>query len=451
MGWAIRDRYRLRTSGMNKRIAIIGTGISGLGAAWALHRNHEITVFESSGRVGGHSNTVDVDTPHGSIAVDTGFIVYNEVTYPHLTTLFDTLGVATEASDMSFSFSRDRTFEYGASLGGVLGGPRNLLQPRFRRMLFDINRFRQIGAQLEPFDGETIESLLRRNGFSTGFLEDYLLPMTGAIWSTHHNEIGAFPARSILQFLTNHGLVEIVGRPRWRTVSGGSRSYVAKLSEPFADRIRLNSPVQRVVRTGADVVVETPAGADTFDDVILATHSDQALRILGSDASEPERTLLEAIPYEPNVAYLHSDMDLMPRRRSAWSSWNSMAWSEGGAGRVASVTYWMNRLQNLDSRTPLFVSLNPGREPNPGLVHRRIEYAHPQFDLAAVDAQQEIAAIQGHNNTWFAGAYLGYGFHEDGLQSGFNVAAALGSPPEWYDKVTPKSSALPPISLSPAR
>lgn len=435
---------------MSKRIAIIGTGISGLGAAWALHRTNDIVVYESSGRVGGHSNTVDVETTHGRIAVDTGFIVYNEVTYPHLTTLFRTLGVATEASDMSFSFSRDRTFEYGASLGGVLGGPRNLLQPRFRRMLFDINRFRRIGSQLEPFDGETIESLLRRNGFSAGFLEDYLLPMTGAIWSTHHNEIGAFPARSILQFLTNHGLVEIVGRPSWRTVSGGSRAYVAKLSEPFADRIRLDSPVRRVVRTGADVVVETAAGADTFDDVILATHSDQALRILGSDASERERTLLAAIPYEPNVAYLHSDLDLMPRRRSAWSSWNSMAWTDGGSSRVASVTYWMNRLQNLDPRTPLFVSLNPGREPNPALVHRRIEYAHPMFDGAAVAAQREIATIQGSNNTWFAGAYLGYGFHEDGLQSGFNVAAALGSAPSWYYDVEPKSSALPPIALAPA-
>jgi len=433
---------------MSKRIAIIGTGISGLGSAWALHRDHDVVVFESSGRVGGHSNTVDVDTPHGRIAVDTGFIVYNEVTYPHLTALFKTLNVATAASDMSFSFSRDRSFEYGASLGGVLGGPANLLRPRFRRMLIDINRFRHIGASLEPSVGETIESLLRRNGFSSGFLEDYLLPMTGAIWSTHQNEIGAFPARSILEFLANHGLVEIVGRPRWRTVSGGSRSYVAKVSAPFADRIRLNSPVQRVVRTGSGVVVETPHGADTFDDVILTTHSDQALRILGSDASAQERAMLGAIPYAPNVAYLHSDLELMPRRRSAWSSWNSMAWTDGGSSRVASVTYWMNRLQNLDPRTPLFVSLNPGREPNPALVHRRIEYAHPLFDVAAVAAQREIATIQGHNNTWFAGAYLGYGFHEDGLQSGLNVAAALGSPPSWYHDVEPKSSALPPIALA---
>ena len=435
---------------MTKRIAIIGTGISGLGAAWALHPDHDIVVYESADRLGGHSNTVDIEAQHGTISVDTGFIVYNEVTYPHLTRLFETLGVATEASDMSFSFSRDRDFEYGASVGGVLGGPANLLRPRFRRMLLDINRFRRIGAQLEPEDGETIESLLRRNGFSPGFLEDYLLPMTGAIWSTHHDEVGAFPAQSILQFLINHGLIEIVGRPHWRTVSGGSRSYVQKLSAPFADHIRLNSPVQRIVRTGSDVVVETPHGADAFDDVVLATHSDQALRILGSDVSERERSLLAAIPYEPNVAYLHSDLDLMPRRRSAWSSWNSMAWSDGGSARVASVTYWMNRLQNLDPRIPLLVSLNPGREPNPALVHGRFEYAHPQFDLSAVTAQREIAAIQGHNHTWFAGAYLGYGFHEDGLQSGFNVAAALGSPPPWFDEVTPKSSALPPISLAEA-
>jgi predicted NAD/FAD-binding protein len=433
---------------VRKRIAIIGTGISGLGAAWALHRDHDIVVYESTDRVGGHSNTVDVETPEGRTAVDTGFIVYNEVTYPHLTRLFSALDVVTEPSDMSFSFSRDRDFEYGASLTGVLGGPANLLRPRFRRMLVDINRFRRIGAQLAPRDGETIEALLRRNGFSGGFLEDYLLPMTGAIWSTHHNEIGAFPARSILQFLTNHGLVEIVGRPRWRTVSGGSRSYVTKLAAPFVDRIRLRSSVQRIVRTGVGVIVESPQGGDIFDDVILATHSDQALEILGADASERERSLLGALPYEPNVAYLHSDPELMPRRRSAWSSWNSMAWSDGTSRRVASVTYWMNRLQNLNSRSPLFVSLNPGREPDPGLVHRRIQYAHPQFDLAAVVAQREIATIQGHNNTWFAGAYLGYGFHEDGLQSGFNVAAALGSPPPWFDDVVPKSSALAPVSMT---
>jgi predicted NAD/FAD-binding protein len=434
---------------MSKRIAIVGTGISGLGAAWALHRNHDIVVYEASGRVGGHSHTVDVETPHGPIAVDTGFIVYNDVTYPHLTRLFNTLGVATEASDMSFSYSLEGGLEYGASLGGVLGRPSNLFRPRFRRMLYDINRFRRIGAQLEPANGETIESLLLRNGFSRGFLEDYLFPMTGAIWSTHYDEIGAFPAQSILQFLANHGLIEIVGRPRWRTVTGGSRNYVERLTAPFADRIRLDSPVRSIVRTGVNVLVESPHGTDTFDDIVIATHSDQALRILGPEATPRERSLLEAIPYQPNVAYLHSDDDLMPRRRSAWSSWNSMSWAGGGPGRVASVTYWMNRLQNLDSRTPLFVSLNPGREPQPGLVHRRVEYSHPQFDLAAVDAQRKIASIQGRDHTWFAGAYLGYGFHEDGLQSGFNVAAALGSPPAWYDEVTPKSSALPPIPLAP--
>ncbi len=417
--------------GMGQRIAIIGTGISGLGAAWALSHEHELTVYESDDRIGGHTNTVEVDTPQGSVAVDTGFIVYNEVTYPNLTQLFRALAVPTQASDMSFAFSADRRFEYAASLSGMLAEPRNLAKPRFLGMLADINRFRRIGASLQPASGEAIEDLLRRHGFSAAFLEDYVYPMTGAIWSTGLGEIGGFPARSILTFLHNHGLIEIAGRPRWRTVTGGSREYVERLIAGFSDVIRTGAEVRRVIRSGAGVIVETREDRSHFDQVIIATHSDQARRILGDDATDQERSALGAIGYRPNLAVLHSDPHLMPRNRRLWSSWNAMT-SESARGGPASVTYWMNRLQSLETEAPLFVSLNPLRDPNPALTHRTFIYAHPQFDLRTPGAQRAIAAIQGRNNTWFAGAYLGYGFHEDGLRSGLEVAASLGSPAPWH-------------------
>jgi predicted NAD/FAD-binding protein len=417
---------------MRRRIAIIGTGISGLGAAWALHPHNDVAVFEKNDRVGGHSNTVDVPTATGSLAVDTGFIVYNEVTYPHMTKLFGSIGVPTEASDMSFSYSRGASFEYGASVRGVLAQPSNLLRRRFRRMLADINRFRREGASLKALRGETITELLERLGYSEAFAEDYLLPMTGAIWSAPRDGIRRFPARPILRFLRNHGLIEIVGRPRWRTVTGGSRVYVDLLTKPFADRIRVTTPVTSLERRSDGVVVGTPAGSELYDHVVIATHSDEALGLLGADATQRERALLGAIRYQPNTAVLHGDRALMPTRRAVWSSWNAIAAPDAEANAPASVTYWMNRLQNLDASMPLFVSLNPRREPDPDLVHARIEYAHPQFDDRAIAAQRALLGIQGERNTWYAGAYLGFGFHEDGLRSGLDVAAALGSPPPWW-------------------
>lgn len=428
---------------MGLRIAIIGTGISGLGAAWATHHNHEITVYEADDRVGGHSNTVDVTTPLGKTPVDTGFIVYNESTYPNLTRLFAHLGVATEESDMSFAFSKDRDFEYGASLGGVLAKPSNLLSGRFRRMLLDIDRFRRTGNQLTPGPNETIGELLQRHRFSEGFIQDYLYPMTGAIWSSPTADIAGFPASSILRFLSNHGLIEIVGRPKWRTVSGGSREYVDLLSSRFADRIRLSSPVSRVVRMSNEVLVESHGKVDTFDQVIIASHSDQALRMLGDDASSRERSLLSDIEYQPNHAVLHSDTNLMPRNKKVWSSWNAMAGSSIQTGNKVSLTYWMNRLQNLDERHPLLVTLNPEKRPADHLIHATFDYAHPRFDRKALAAQKGIAEIQGTNRTWFAGAYLGYGFHEDGLQSALNVSAVLGSPAPWHGTFEPVSSAMP--------
>jgi uncharacterized protein len=424
---------------MGQHIAIVGSGISGLGAAWALANKHTVTLFEADDRLGGHAHTVDVPTSDGAVAVDTGFIVYNEVTYPNLTRLFAALDVPTEPSDMSFAFSLDRSLEYAGSVRGMLAQPANLAKPRFRRMLADINRFRREGGGYAVGD-EPIGAFLERLGYSPGFTEDYLLPMAGAIWSARQDTMREFPAASLLRFLGNHGLIDIVGRPRWRTVTGGSRSYVQRLAAELTGRIRLATPVQRVVRTGGQVLLETREGVETFDHVVLATHSDQALAILGDDATERERTLLEAITYEPNEAILHSDPDLMPRNRRLWSSWNAMTVTEDRRSRAASVTYWMNRLQSLRSAPPLFVSLNPLVEPRPDLVHGRYSYAHPQFDARAMAAQRRLAEVQGRANTWFAGAYLGYGFHEDGLQAGLAVAAALGSPAPWHGELTPVSS-----------
>ncbi|MET0565536.1 MAG: FAD-dependent oxidoreductase [Acidimicrobiia bacterium] len=435
---------------MGHDIAIVGTGISGLGAAWALSTDHNLTVYESTDRIGGHTNTVEVDTPQGPVPVDTGFIVYNEVTYPNLTRLFDALDVPTQASDMSFAFSVDREFEYAASMAGVLSAPRNLRKARFLKMLLDINRFRRTGARHEARNDETIGELLSRHGYSAGFLTDYLFPMTGAIWSTSLDEINQFPARTILSFLHNHGLIEIAGRPTWRSVRGGSREYLRRVTNGFEHKIRLASPVTRVTRALGRVIVESKGESRVFDQVILATHSDQALQILGEEATQQERSALAAIRYQPNLAILHSDPRLMPANRRVWSSWNAMTTQSEAKVSSASVTYWMNRLQSLKTDLPLFVSLNPLREPDPALIHGTFRYAHPQFDVGAVKAQEALTRVQGLNNTWFAGAYLGYGFHEDGLQSGLNVAAALGSPAPWHGTFEQVSSAASVVDLGAA-
>ncbi|MDX1690905.1 MAG: FAD-dependent oxidoreductase [Acidimicrobiia bacterium] len=417
-------------------IAVVGSGVSGLGAAWALARTHSVTLYEADDRPGGHAHTVDV----AGFAVDTGFIVYNEATYPHFTRLLDALDVPTAPSDMSFSFSLDGDVEYRGSLGGMLAAPRNLLARRYRSMLRDIVRFRREGEMLLATAGTaSLGEVLRSEGYSAGFAEDYLLPMAAAIWSARIGEIRAYPAASFLRFFANHGLIRITDRPRWRTVAGGSRTYVERIAAGLDD-VRLSTPVRAVDRAGDGVTVVSDRGRDVFDHVVLATHTDQALRLLGTGASPEESAVLGAIRYEPNRAVLHSDPSLMPRRRRVWASWNYLADRGDRERRRASVTYWMNRLQPLDEAAPqLFVSLNPPRMPE--RVHGSWDYAHPQFDEAALSAQQRLADIQGRRRTWFAGAWAGYGFHEDGLQAGLNVAAALGSPAPWHDAVVPVSSA----------
>lgn len=421
------------------RVAVVGAGIAGLGAAWALSARHEVHLFEASTRLGGHSNTVVLPGPRGPVPVDTGFIVYNERTYPHLVRLFAALGVDTRSSDMSFSFSVEGGLEYGGSVRGLLTQPWRLADRRYRRMVADIVRFRSRTDRLTSsrLDG-TLGDLVAAEGFSPGFVDDYLVPMTAAIWSAKPSEIVDFPASAMIRFLQNHGLIGLTDRPQWRTVVGGSRSYVSRMAESIGSGVHLSAPVTRVVRQPGGVVLTTPRGESTFDHLVLAVHSDQALNVLGADADPAEHEILSGVSYQDNLAVLHSDKRLMPRRHAAWSSWNHMA-SADRADRRVSVTYWMNRLQSIDPSMPLFVSLNPFRQPD--RVHARFTYAHPRFDAGALLAQRRLPRIQGVARTWFAGAWCGYGFHEDGLQSGLNVAAALGSPAPWHDDVRPVSSA----------
>ena len=412
-------------------IAIVGTGIAGLSAAWLLSQRHRVTVYEKNQRVGGHTNTVEVPGPDRPVPVDTGFIVYNELNYPNLVALFDHLDVPTEASDMSFAASvDDGGLEYsGSGLGGLFAQRRNLVRPRFFRMLRDTLRFYRDGAALledASLADLSLGELLTRGGYSDAFIADHLLPMAAAIWSTPVADMRAYPAAAFVRFCMNHGLMQVRGRPRWRTVTGGSREYVHRLTRAFADRIRTDAPIATIHRTGGRVAVTLASGEVAHHDhVVIAAHANEALAML-DDPSPDERTLLGAFPYARNRAVLHQDPALMPRRRAVWSSWNYLRGKDSGGNDAVCVTYWMNRLQNLDARAPLFVTLNPHREIAPATVLRTFDYDHPTFDLAAGRAQRSLWNLQGARNTWFCGSYFGAGFHEDALQAGLAVAEALG-------------------------
>lgn len=429
----------------SKRIAIIGSGISGLGAAWSLAPMHDVTVFEKDARLGGHANTVDVDYEGKHIAVDTGFIVYNELNYPNLTALFAQLGVATEASNMGFAISLDRgRLEWsGESLKTLFAQRRNLLNPFFHAMWIDILRFNKFARQdlaSGTTSGKSLGQWLDHRRLGKAFRENYLLPMGAAIWSTPANMMLEFPAESFLSFFANHKLIDF-DRPQWRTVSGGSREYVQKLAAATKATFRVATPVQGVVREGDAVRVTHDGGSEIFDHVIFACHSDQALGLLG-DADAPERALLGAINYAPNTAWLHRDERLMPRRKKVWAAWNYLRRTDSDQGAPVAVSYWMNCLQNLDPARPLFVTLNPVEPPAPHLTFARFAYDHPQFDQRALEAQQRIANIQGQRNTWFCGAWCGHGFHEDGLTAGLEIARALGG------RVLPHGIARPRIFAS---
>lgn len=429
----------------NKHIAVVGSGIAGLSAAWLLSKRHRVTLYEKEPWIGGHAHTVTVPTRHGNVPVDTGFIVYNEVNYPNLTALFEHLGVATEPSSMSFAASiGGGSFEYSsASLNRYFGQRRNFVRPRFLRMTADLLRFYREAAELAASGTApdlTLGQYLAQKGYSDVFVDGHILPISAAIWSTTPAEIRAYPLQAFLRFFASHALLELRKRPVWRTVSGGSRSYVDRLVAGIGE-IRPSTGIDRIERIPGGVVVrDSRGGEQRYSDVVIAAHADQALAMLG-DADDAERNLLGAIRYTDNDAVLHADPRLMPRNRRVWSSWNFVAPQDAlGEGQL-SVTYWMNSLQNIDPATPLFLTLNPGREPDPESVVGRYSYSHPYFDRAALAAQAELWRLQGRRHTWFCGAHFGYGFHEDGLQAGLAVAEALGGVtrpwPRPADRIAP--------------
>ena len=404
------------------RVAVIGSGVSGLSAAWLLSQSRQVTLYEADERLGGHSDTFDWD----GAGVDCGFIVYNERTYPNLVALFDRLGVATTASDMSFAVSLDGgDFEYsGGNLRGLVAQAENVLKPRYWSMLKDILRFfREAPRDLAKGDDlGTLGVYLDAKGYGRAFRDLYLYPMAAAIWSTPALQVADFPAASFIRFNANHGLLDLFDRPVWRTVDGGSRVYVRKLAAAVAE-IRRGA---RAVRRIGDGVEVTDATGETlrYDDVVIAAHADDALALL-QEPSEAERRGLGAFRYLDNKATLHLDAAAMPKRRAAWSSWNYLA-SGKGADRRLCVSYWMNKLQPLPGRPDVFLTLNPTFDIPESAVLRRIVYRHPLFDAAAFAAQRDLWSLQGAGHVWFCGAYFGFGFHEDGLQSGLAVAEAVG-------------------------
>jgi hypothetical protein len=423
------------------RIAVIGSGISGNSAAWALNPIHDVVLYEKRQRPGGHSATADIDYNGTPMSVDTGFIVYNELNYPNFTALLDHLGVGTEITDMSFALSAGNgKLEWsGNSLNSVFAQRKNLVSVRFLKMLRDILRFNKqavVDLAAGKLAGQTLGGYLEAERYSIGFINDYLLAMGAAIWSTPINEMRAYPAESFVAFFDNHRLLSLE-RQLWRTVSGGSRNYVSKLVAPFENKIRLGSPVAEILRQNGKVVIRDATGhSDTFDHVILASHSDQSLAMLG-DPSPEERSILSAIRYRPNEVYLHRDEDLMPKKKQVWASWNYMSDQDAGETRDVTVSYWMNRLQNLDRSKPVFVTLNPFQAPREDKTFEKYIYDHPQFDAGALTAKKQLHRIQGVNNTWFCGAWNGHGFHEDGLASGLKVAKALGAVLPWEHQSAP--------------
>lgn len=422
-----------------QRVAVVGAGISGLASAWLLSRQYEVTLFEAGNYLGGHTNTVEVTLEGGTHPVDTGFLVFNEKTYPNLIAMFEHLGVASVETEMSFAVSLENPdLEWaGSNLATVFGQKRNLLRPSFWSMLADILRFnRESTAWLatHPDNERSLQDFLNAGRYSHAFADWYLLPMAAAIWSCPTGQMRDMPLATFIRFCQNHGLLQIFDHPMWRTVRGGGREYVRKIAEGLDD-LRLNCPVSSVTRDETGLRVTHAHGSDHFDKVVMACHSDQALAILGATASQRQREVLSAIRYQPNRAVLHTDPALLPRDEKLWSAWNYFAGKGDPGDQPVGVSYLINKLQPLPFKTPVVVTLNPAREPDPAKVLAEFDYAHPIFDGPAIAAQQKLPEVQGDNGIWLAGAWGSYGFHEDGLKSALRVVNDLGVRAPWQSSV----------------
>jgi len=422
-----------------QRIAVVGAGISGLASAWLLGREHEVTLFEAGAYLGGHTNTVDVTLEGITHPVDTGFLVFNEKTYPNLIAMFELLGVDSVETEMSFAVSLENPdVEWaGSSLATVFGQKRNLIRRQFWAMLSDILRFnRESMAWLatHPDNQRSLRDFLAAGRYSSAFSDWYLLPMAAAIWSCPTGQMLDMPLATFIRFCQNHGLLKVFDRPLWRTVNGGGRQYVQKIAARLDD-VRLACPVSAVTREGAWLKVTHAAGNEHFDQVVMACHSDQALTILGFTATDGQREVLSAIRYQPNRAVLHSDCALLPRDEKLWSAWNYFAGSGQPGAQPVGVSYLINKLQPLPFKTPVVVTLNPAREPDPGKVIAEFDYAHPIFDAPAIAAQKRLPKVQGENGIWLAGAWGRFGFHEDGLKSALNVVNGMGLRAPWQGGV----------------
>lgn len=419
------------------RIAIVGTGISGLAAAHRLRRWHDLVLFEADDRIGGHTHTHQVEVGGQQVSVDTGFIVFNDWTYPRFIALLEELDVAWQFSDMSFSVRSEQSgLEYnGTNLDTLFAQRRNLFRPEFLGMVRSILRFNKEAPKLleeegDPWSGPTLGELLERGRYGEAFERDYILPMGAAIWSATRERMLAMPARFFVRFFVNHGMLSVSERPTWRTVTGGSSSYIEPLIAPIAPCVRLNRPVERIKRDGDHVLISSAGETEVFDHVILACHSDQALGLL-ADPSEAERDVLGALPYQANEALLHTDASIMPRSKKAWAAWNYHLLETDREGQApVAVTYWMNKLQDIDASEALLVSLNRSADVDPSKVLRTLRYHHPVFTREGVRAQGRWEEISGVRNTSYCGAYWFNGFHEDGVRSGERVAEALGA--KWF-------------------
>lgn len=413
-------------------LAVIGAGITGLSAAWLLRDAYDVTLYEAEPRAGGHADTQMPELDGETVPVDTGFIVYNNVNYPNLVGFFAGLGIATHDSNMSFGVSRNNaSFEYaGGDLKQLFAQPSNVFRPRFISMVRDILRFNKAApALLDTISTATLGEYLAANHYGPGFTEDYILPMGAAIWSASVTGMKAFPARSFIRFFVNHGLLNITDRPQWRTVTGGSRVYVERVLRDLPN-VRLGDAVSRVERVADSVIVHTAGAAAHYDQVVLCTHADQSLAMLASP-NPAEREILGAVSFQDNVAVLHQDVALMPRRKLAWSSWNYLSQSRADHDDAVCLTYWMNLLQGMKTKAPLLVSLNPNLPIDPAKILLRKTYRHPQFNAGAIAAQQLLPSIQGLDRLWFAGAWTGWGFHEDGIASALRVANGLNVRAPW--------------------